>query len=189
MLVRETSLFITTCHSILTENNVSTVLCGRSGFTWSCSSCTSQEVCHFFLGRGKKHLSEGKKRASAMLPEVCAWRNTSGHCSRKASDCNHDQSHELSAIWMENRQGHHHVLPRAVLLFHQTAYSLWVSLARVPGWAMGRAVAGDVTTVHSPSSCVGVYLWSWNFCLTVQKSGRIFRLSHQPRRPWRAVGS
>lgn len=60
-----------------------------------------------------------------------------------------------------------------------------LSQPRASTWAgrgTGRGTVGDVT-VHLLSSRVGVSLWSWNFCLTVQKSGRISRLSRQPGIP------
>lgn len=170
MLVRESSLFITTCHSILKEDNISTVLCETSGFSWSCSICTLQEVSLFFW-EGERRMSLKEKWGSAMPPEVCAWRNTSGHCSRKALDCSQTWSHELSAVWMENLQGHHQVLMGVVLLLHQTAYSRWVSLARVPEQdkVWDTLLLELLTALHSPSSWVGVYLWSWNFSLIVKE--------------------
>lgn len=88
MLVRETSLFITTCHSILKEDDVSTVLCGRSRFSWSCILHALQEVLLFFW-EGERSMSVKEKMSVShatwsMSLKVYLW----------YLDCNHAWSHE-----------------------------------------------------------------------------------------------
>lgn len=110
-----------------------TVLCGRSGFSWSRILRTSQEVSRFSGGESSMYLKE--KWASATPPEACAWRNTSGHCSQKALILQLCLTPWTQCGWDGKpcRTG-------AVLLFDQTAYSLWVSLARAPEQDEGRDV-------------------------------------------------
>lgn len=188
MLVRETSLFITTCHSVLKEDNISTVLHGRSGFSWSCSLRTSQEVS-LFSGRGKEACLWRKKWSSAMPPEVM--------CLKKYLWPLQQEGLRLQAgliPWTQcSLDGKPSRTPPSA--YKSGAAPSPDSLFPLSQFCLSRTRCGtrccwrDVTTVHSPSSWVGVYLWSWNFCLIVQKSGRIVRLSHLPRRPWRAAGS
>lgn len=72
-LVRETSLFITTCHSILEEDNILTLSCGRSPklllrhITWS-----DMFFFFFFFWEGIRSMSLKEKMISPMLPEVCS---------------------------------------------------------------------------------------------------------------------
>lgn len=71
--------------------------------------------------------------------------------------------------------------------FHQSADSLWLSPATVPEhdemWDM---LLLDTTLLCLCSDSVFL---SETSVLTVSKRGRIFRLSHQPRRPQNAAGS
>lgn len=111
-----------------------TALRGRSGFSWNCSLRTLQEVS-CFCGRGEAACIWRKKWASAMPPEAYAWRNTSGHCSQKALILQSCLTPWTRCGWDGEpcRTG-------VVLLFDQTAYSLWVSLARAPEQDEGQDV-------------------------------------------------
>lgn len=165
MLARETSLFITTCHSVLKKDNISTVLCGRSGFSWSCSLCTSQEVSLFFWEgessmslKGKMSIShatwsmclkkylwplqqEGFRLQSRLIPWI--------QCSLDGKPSRTSPSAYKNGAAPS---------PDSLFPLSQSCTSAWA------GQGVGHAAVGDVTTVHSPSSWVGVYLWSWNFC-------------------------
>lgn len=47
--------------------------------------------------------------------------------------------------------------PASLLPLSHSCTSAWAGLG------VGHAAVGDVTSVHSPSARVGVYLWSWHF--------------------------
>lgn len=76
-LVRETSLFIATCHSILKEDNILTLSCGRSP-TLLLRHITRSEMFFFgfffllfFLGRDKKYVSKGKNDIAHATWSLC----------------------------------------------------------------------------------------------------------------------
>lgn len=119
MLVREITLFITTCHSILAEDNISAVLRGRFA-KLQIRHIMGNDSFFFFFGGGIRISELKKTQASPMLLEGCAWRNTSRHCSRRASHCSHGQCHglrEVCEVCMENLQWQMQVLMRVVRTF------------------------------------------------------------------------
>lgn len=72
---------------------------------------------------------------------------------------------------MENLQGHPQVVTGVVLLQPLPLESVLNECRSRK--CVGHAAHGGVTTVLSPLSPAGAYLWSWNLCLAVQGSAGV----------------
>lgn len=168
------SLFITTCHSMLQEDKIPTVLWGRSSFSWSCSLSRLQEVSLFFLGKWRKCVWR-EKWASAMPPEVCAGRDTPG---LRLWSC--------LMSWIQGRLDGKppRTSPSAYRSGAAPAYSLGVKLARVPAQET-RGTCCSWRCYH----CSLAFIASWCLSLKLKlvfgssRSSRTARLSWRPWHP------
>lgn len=137
-----------------------------------------------FLGGGKKRVSEGRKEHQPChLKDVLEETPLAITCLRLRSSLILWPQCSLGGKPSRTSPGAYKgaAAPWSGSLFplSQSCRSAWAGLG------VGHAAVGDVTTVHSPSAPVGVYLCSWSFKRAAGLSDCPIYLKSQP---WRAAG-